>query len=328
MATRGAATAAAAAALLLLLLPALASAQVIRVRQPFRTLMSAPEYAKQRDLLILALQHLQQMDADDPESFYQIGSIHGMPAAPYAGVENVTSPYEPNSTRWLGYCDHAGVIFPTWHRPYVLQLELSIRRAAMRIAEQFEFQFGLNVYKEAAETLSWPYWDWAANEPHPAELTDLTILVRVPPRMKWQRIANPFYSYTFQKETSSGASYTESQEIPFWSPAGSPTYRYPYVDNSTNTGYMSNQTGQIDTYNNMYNLTHDWVMNLFNINSWTCFADRGSQLSTPFCPLQSLESVHNWVHLYIGGCELRGESVYVCVRVCACVRVCVHVMAA
>lgn len=31
-----------------------------------------------------------------------------MPAAPFDGVMNETSPF--NYTRWLGYCDHSGVI--------------------------------------------------------------------------------------------------------------------------------------------------------------------------------------------------------------------------
>lgn len=55
---------------------------------------------------------------DDPESFFQIGGIHGLPYVPWDGVG------EASQAEASGYCTHGSVLFPTWHRPYVALYEV------------------------------------------------------------------------------------------------------------------------------------------------------------------------------------------------------------
>lgn len=62
-----------------------------------------------------------QGDQSDVRSFFQIGGIHGLPYIPW---DNATgADFDPN-TQWGGYCTHGSVLFPTWHRPYVMLFEV------------------------------------------------------------------------------------------------------------------------------------------------------------------------------------------------------------
>lgn len=56
------------------------------------------------------------------KSFFQVGGIHGLPYVPWDGVTG-DQPFDPNN-QWGGYCTHGSVLFPTWHRPYVLLYEV------------------------------------------------------------------------------------------------------------------------------------------------------------------------------------------------------------
>lgn len=84
------------------------------------------------DLFILSLREFQQVDQDDPLSYYSVAGkaiefvfkkqganlegIHGLPQTPWDGV--VGQGASP------GYCVHGAVTFPTWHRPYVALFEV------------------------------------------------------------------------------------------------------------------------------------------------------------------------------------------------------------
>ena len=91
--------------------------------------MSGPAW----DLYMLSLREFQRVNQDDPLSYYQVagkainpfresieltlGGIHGLPKTPWDGV--VGRGESP------GYCVHAAVTFPTWHRPYLALFEVS-----------------------------------------------------------------------------------------------------------------------------------------------------------------------------------------------------------
>ncbi|KIJ41405.1 hypothetical protein M422DRAFT_48640 [Sphaerobolus stellatus SS14] len=56
---------------------------------------------------------------DDVASFFQVGGIHGLPFIPWDDATG--NSLAPN--QWGGYCTHGSVLFPTWHRPYVMLYE-------------------------------------------------------------------------------------------------------------------------------------------------------------------------------------------------------------
>ena len=89
------------------------------------------------DLFVLAFRQLQQTSQNNTISFYQIGGkllpilpptestrltritipgIHGYPQIPWDGVSG--------TQQTPGFCTHATVVFPTWHRPYVALIEV------------------------------------------------------------------------------------------------------------------------------------------------------------------------------------------------------------
>jgi tyrosinase len=50
--------------------------------------------------------------------------IHGLPKSPWDGVEVQTK--EPGDRQQSGYCTHGSILFPTWHRPYLAMIEVSL----------------------------------------------------------------------------------------------------------------------------------------------------------------------------------------------------------
>lgn len=74
--------------------------------------------------------HMQEMDPEDPTSYYALAGIHGYPyqtwPASHSHSDDAGVDTTKNKTQWLGYCTHGTVLFPTWHRPYILALEASL----------------------------------------------------------------------------------------------------------------------------------------------------------------------------------------------------------
>src|SRR5947209_12251723 len=68
--------------------------------------------------LILAWKGIQDLPHTDPNSFYLIAGYHGQP---FRGAG------WGNPAWWGGYCHHGNVLFPTWHRAYLLRLEEALR---------------------------------------------------------------------------------------------------------------------------------------------------------------------------------------------------------
>ncbi|KAG1857734.1 common central domain of tyrosinase-domain-containing protein [Suillus subalutaceus] len=144
-------------------------------RLPIQTLGKDQPY--QFALFILAFSAIQQRsDAPHIEpaaTFMEIASIHGKPYVEWAGDRNkdTSADYSPTDkkdtnpvpSRFGGYCNHGAVVFPTWHRPYVMLIEQSIGNIAEQLAHDIETNNpGENgVWIKAAKELRFPYWDWA-----------------------------------------------------------------------------------------------------------------------------------------------------------------------
>ncbi|KAG1873834.1 common central domain of tyrosinase-domain-containing protein [Suillus subluteus] len=144
-------------------------------RLPIQTLGKDQPY--QFALFILAFSAIQQRsDAPHIEpaaTFMEIASIHGKPYVEWAGDRNKDTSADYSATdkkdtnpvpsRFGGYCNHGAVVFPTWHRPYVMLIEQSIGNIAEQLAHDIETNNpGENgVWIKAAKELRFPYWDWA-----------------------------------------------------------------------------------------------------------------------------------------------------------------------
>lgn len=144
---------------------------------------------------------IQQLCPDDAGSFFVIGGYHG---EPFRGAG------WGDSTYWGGYCHHGNVLFPLWHRMYLLVLERALRSIP------------------GCEDVSLPFWDECSADslangiPH--VLTDETFV------LDGQEISNPLHCYILPRTigdhlavengVTTGDLYTKQE--------GYQTVRYPY----------------------------------------------------------------------------------------------------
>ncbi|KAG8791695.1 hypothetical protein FRC12_008393 [Ceratobasidium sp. 428] len=137
--------------------------QDMRPRLEIRELQKLPE-----QFTLFQLGWAKVMSKDfTPEAarFEQLAGIHGMPYTRWPGDPD----QETQSVRgpWLGYCNHASVMFPNWHRPYVMAIEQPICEVASGIAGGYASECKANKNQDqadkwlrAARDLRFPFWDW------------------------------------------------------------------------------------------------------------------------------------------------------------------------
>ena len=68
--------------------------------------------------LMRAWKAIKELPPEDPRSFFMLGGFHG---EPFRGAGWGSAAY------WGGYCNHGNVLFPTWHRVYLVKLEEALR---------------------------------------------------------------------------------------------------------------------------------------------------------------------------------------------------------
>jgi tyrosinase len=152
------------------------------------------------NMLLLALQGVQNVAEDDDLSYYQISGIHGYPYVPWQEDPGFVP---PNPGR--GYCTHSSAIFTTWHRPYLVLLEQQVCDQARSIAQQFQGDDAAR-YQAAAEEVRIPYWDWSSRTTQsriPAAVKQASISVNAPGGPA--TIANPLFSYRFLNPQASAS---------------------------------------------------------------------------------------------------------------------------
>ncbi|CAI7654190.1 unnamed protein product [Penicillium glandicola] len=141
---------------------------------------------KQVDLFILALDNFQKLDPKERLSYFQVAGIHGQPFVRW----DDPSP-EPMKN---GYCFHSHVIFPIWHRPYVLLFEQVLYDIMIKdIIPQFSETHQAS-WREQAESWRLPFWDWARNGRVP-DLAKYPTITVPSPEGGSVRINNPLFQF-------------------------------------------------------------------------------------------------------------------------------------
>ncbi|KAF6805698.1 tyrosinase [Colletotrichum sojae] len=263
------------------------------------------------DDLVRAFIGIQQLPPDDPNSFFIIAGYHGEPfrGAGYS-----------NPAWWGGYCNHGNVLFPTWHRAYLLRLEKALQSQVPGVAL--------------------PYWD---------ETEEETLKNGVPSiffERTWtfdgeiNSVPNPLFSYKFQAKVTDrlkpipDADYTK--------PVGYETQRYPFsglvgTDQDSIATFRHNQKmealGELETNKLLNDNITTWMNspkfvnsdnvevhagvndkyhNCLNAPNYTVFSNTTSaqrwnddhMKEDESNAVVSLESPHNSIHLAVGGFEL------------------------
>ena len=162
--------------------------------QYIQQLYDSREDRSKLENLIRAFRGIQDLPPDDPKSFFYIGGLHGLP---YRGP-GVTDP-----DWWGGYCWHSTVLFPTWHRIYMLYLEDALRSIP------------------GCQDVTLPFWDQLLNLESTREPVIPSVLTS--PTFELDgRTDNPLYSYKLQK-----ALVEQVDNHRYSKPAGYDTVRYP-----------------------------------------------------------------------------------------------------
>ncbi|KAK2467606.1 hypothetical protein APHAL10511_000461 [Amanita phalloides] len=237
-------------------------------------------------LFIKAIQRMQNTDETDDRSYFAVAGIHGQP---YIAWNGATGSFAPGNWEFGGYCAHSSVLFPTWHRPYLLLLEQIIQEHAIEIATQFiSDQAG---WKKAALDLRFPYWDWVVNAlPPDCVIKGETVSV-VDFDGNLTTVDNPLIRYRFRQK------HRVLFDDPFdkWST----TLRHPTPGGKDDTDKL------IQTLANAQVKTADDTVALLAwVRDWDSFSNNTEHQESI---TNSLEGIHDQMHNHIGGTGHMGE---------------------
>ena len=280
----------------------------VKVRHSVRELQTMYESGNKQPLenLIKAWIGIKELNPDDLNSFFVIGGYHG---EPFEGQGAKDPSY------WGGYCNHGNVLFPTWHRVYVLRIEQAL--------QSFE------------PDVTMPYWD---------ETTKETLELGIPWVLTDEKftfsngkvVDNPLRSYVLQKQVNDDVTGDNHR---YTKPAGYETVRYPlsglvgneearkateahnaqFPDPVKNTALLNDnikawlQGG--DPVSSKNSPSKDGVYWEFktcldapnytafsNTTSAAAWNEKNSGIVTP------LESPHNHIHLAVGGFDIPNQG--------------------
>jgi tyrosinase len=149
--------------------------------------------------LVRAFRGIQLLPPTDPNSFHVLGGYHGQPFRDSAKFE-----HEANENYWGGYCNHNNVLFPTWHRVYLLRLEDALRSIP------------------GCADVTLPFLDECFDRDADIQLPEILTSPTFP--LDGDDVPNPLYSYKFTHAVRDTAK-REGQR--YEKPAGYDTVRYP-----------------------------------------------------------------------------------------------------
>ncbi|KAK8131364.1 hypothetical protein PG984_007802 [Apiospora sp. TS-2023a] len=171
----------------------------VPVRQEIDEWSSKAENEKQVDLFLQALRRLQDVPPAERDSFFQIAGIHGMPYKSWDEPHAKDAQADNH-----GYCTHANVLFPPWHRPYMLMYEQQLHDIMIKdIIPNFP-DGERQSWKQAADSWRLPFWDWGVNAKVPALADKPEVTVTAPPGKK-VRIENPLYQFRMPNDRPMGS---------------------------------------------------------------------------------------------------------------------------
>jgi tyrosinase len=282
------------------------AAPSLRVRRSLQELQNDYALGNKKPLedLWRAWAHIKELPAGDPRSFFTLAGYHG---EPFRGQGASEAQY------WGGYCHHGNVLFPTWHRVYLLKLEDALRSVP------------------GCENVTLPYWDETSADSlahgAPWALTWRTV------ELDGKTIPNPLRSFIF---TADVVDSIGGQDSIYSKPKGYETVRYPLsglVGTQEYRDKTANHNAQFPDYD--YNVAllnkniTDWLAGTIKLEgkpakrgqvadqyracldapNYTVFSNRTSASQwnkdtgvKP--PIVAIEQPHDGIHLSIGGFDL------------------------
>ena len=282
----------------------------LRVRRDLVELQNEYQAGNKKPLedLMRAWKSIKELPAEDPRSFFMLGGYHG---EPFRGAGWGSSSY------WGGYCNHGNILFPTWHRMYLVKLEEALQSFA------------------GCEEVMLPFWDEASAESLkngiPWALTQETFV------LDGATIPNPLRSFVLTKNIKDNIN---GDNPDYSKPKGYETVRYPLsglVGTAADQAATAKHNAQFPDYNTNVGILNQNIVNWLNsiviVNgapitggqvadkykacldapNYTVFSNTTSaaqwnqdRAGSGVPAVRPLESPHNSVHLAVGGFDVPG----------------------
>ncbi|MCF0074352.1 tyrosinase family protein [Dyadobacter sp. CY261] len=290
----------------------------LRLRRNILELQNEYESGNKKALedLMRAWKGIKELSPEDERSFFKLGGFHG---EPFRGAG------WGNSAYWGGYCNHGNVLFPTWHRVYLLKLEEALQSIP------------------GCEEVMLPFWDETAeeslNKGIPWALTVENF------ELDGATIPNPLRSFIFPKNITDSI----NGDNPNYSkPAGYETVRYPLsglVGTAQDIANTKAHNAQFPNYDQNVDILNENIKNWLGSHivvdgkmiptnvakkfkdcldapNYTVFSNTTSAgqwnsdrqtidpntgapiANDPYQIVVPLESPHNSIHLAVGGCDV------------------------
>jgi len=288
----------------------MARAKKLKIRRSVRELQDDYEKGNKKPLedLMRAWKAIKELPADDPRSFFTLGGYHG---EPFRGAGWGSSAY------WGGYCHHGNILFPTWHRVYLVKLEEALQSTP------------------GSEEVMLPYWDETSADS--LENGIPWVLTRKDFELDGQTIPNPLRSFIFTKNIKD---HINGDNPDYSKPKGYETVRYPLsglVGTEADRAATAKHNALYPDYDKNVELLNQNVVNWLNstvmVNekpiggghvankykaclnapNYTVFSNTTSaaqwnddRAGSGVPVVVPLESPHNSIHLSVGGFDVPG----------------------
>lgn len=248
---------------------------------------------------------IKALPPEDPLSFFTIGGYHG---EPFRGAGWGSSAF------WGGYCNHGNVLFPTWHRAYLVRLEEALRSIP------------------GCENVAMPFWDEAGDESVAHGIPWALTVENV--ELDGETIPNPLRSFVLNRNIVDHLS--PFPDADYGKPIGYETVRYPlsglvgpadiaatkahnakFPDHDKNVQLLNGNViswltaGIVVDGKLIPGHVRDQFRRCLDAPSYTLFSNTTSAAEwndNAAVPVVPLESPHNHIHLAIGGFEIPGQG--------------------
>jgi tyrosinase len=174
----------------------------LRVRRSIYDLQMEYDRGNKQPLedLVRAWVKIKNLPPTDKRSLFVLGGYHGEPFQYRKAVDDLSS--VDGYTYWGGYCNHGNVLFPTWHRVYLLKLE--------------------DALQSMVPGVTMPYWDETSEESRKRGIP--SILTQAEFELDGETINNPFRSFVVPVALTD---FEQANERLWEKPNGYETVRYP-----------------------------------------------------------------------------------------------------
>jgi tyrosinase len=278
-----------------------------RVRRSIRELEDDYARGNKKSLedLMRAWKGIKELPPGNPQSFFMLGGYHG---EPFRGAG------WGNSAYCGGYCNHGNILFPTWHRVYLLKLEEALQSIP------------------GCSDVMLPFWDETSDEslrngiPWAFTARDFVL--------DGETVPNPLRSFVFNKGIVDHLSSIPDAD--YSKPKGYETVRYPLsgLVGPNDKAATDKHNAQYPEYDKNVKLLDqnviDWLSSYIIIGgkpvstnvsekykicldapNYTVFSNTTSAQQWKEdgdVQILSLESPHNSIHLAVGGFDLPGQN--------------------